>query len=176
MIAQKKLKTRDIIIAAIGNLPEWFATPDIVKITGISTNPISSALGRMVDSDELERKQTNRNGKNGVMYWYRATAKLGKRERRSHQVEPKVVDMSAVNIFVEIMKKGHDEDFVDKLPAVATGAIPGSPEKVEVMRQRVERGESPNHPGDLRGGSQLGAIPRFAIRVSGVGGIREVGA
>lgn len=33
-------------------------------------------------------------------------------------------------------------------PAEATDAIPGTPEKVEVLRRRVERGEGLWHPGD----------------------------
>ena len=33
-------------------------------------------------------------------------------------------------------------------PSEPTQAKPGSPEKIEVMRQRVERGESPFHPDD----------------------------
>lgn len=33
-------------------------------------------------------------------------------------------------------------------PAVPTEALPGTPEKVEVMRQRLERGEALYHPED----------------------------
>lgn len=37
-----------------------------------------------------------------------------------------------------------------KVPASPTTAAPGTAEKVEVMRQRVERGEMPCHPMDAK--------------------------
>jgi hypothetical protein len=54
------------------------------------------------------------------------------------------------NLFRTIARYGHDEDFQDREPAESTSAAPGSPEKVEVMRRRVERGEALCHPCDNR--------------------------
>ncbi len=54
------------------------------------------------------------------------------------------------NIFKALIVYGHDEDFQDREPAESTSAAPGSPEKVEVMRRRVERGEALTHPCDNR--------------------------
>jgi hypothetical protein len=39
---------------------------------------------------------------------------------------------------------------VPPLPPFATSAWPGSPQKIEVMRQRVAAGFQPHHPADLR--------------------------
>lgn len=41
------------------------------------------------------------------------------------------------------------EPWMGKLPAVPTDALPGTPEKVEVMARRVARGESCFHPDDI---------------------------
>ena len=43
---------------------------------------------------------------------------------------------------------GHDEDFEPQPAAERTAARPGSPEKIEVMRRRVARGEALFHPDD----------------------------
>lgn len=39
---------------------------------------------------------------------------------------------------------------VGRLPSCPTSALPGTAEKVEVMRQRVERGELAFHPADAK--------------------------
>ncbi|MBM4001536.1 MAG: hypothetical protein FJ297_18720 [Planctomycetes bacterium] len=46
------------------------------------------------------------------------------------------------NVFEAILKYGHDEDFVpsDFCEFEPTDAPAGSPEKIEVLRQRVESG------------------------------------
>jgi len=40
------------------------------------------------------------------------------------------------------------ESYKAKIPSEPTSHLPGSDEKIEVMRARVERGESPFHPDD----------------------------
>lgn len=66
------------------------------------------------------------------------------------------------NVFEAILKYGHDEDF---LPAdeqdgfEATDAPAGSPEKIEILRRRVEQGQPLWHREDRRDYSGLsGAI------------------
>jgi hypothetical protein len=45
------------------------------------------------------------------------------------------------NVFEAILKYGHDEDFVpDTANFVPTDAPAGSPEKIEILRRRVEMG------------------------------------
>lgn len=44
------------------------------------------------------------------------------------------------NVFQEILKKGYDDDFIPQECFVPTDALPGSFEKIEVFRQRLEQG------------------------------------
>lgn len=44
------------------------------------------------------------------------------------------------NIFQEILKKGYDDDFIPQECYFPTDALPGSFEKIEVFRQRLEQG------------------------------------
>ncbi|MCL5459717.1 hypothetical protein M3M33_13865, partial [Loigolactobacillus coryniformis] len=50
--------------------------------------------------------------------------------------------------FQALMTAGHDEDFEPTTYGPRTLAGPGSLEKVEVMRRRVELGQHLFHPGD----------------------------
>ena len=52
------------------------------------------------------------------------------------------------NIFNAILLVGHDEDFFEVAALQPTDHPPGSVGKVEAMRERVERGQSPFHPDD----------------------------
>jgi hypothetical protein len=56
------------------------------------------------------------------------------------------------NVFQFIAERGHDEDFEPRPAIVATSALPGSLDKVETIRARLERGESLWHPQDTVGG------------------------
>jgi hypothetical protein len=56
--------------------------------------------------------------------------------------------MNDHNIFQELASKCHDEDFVPASQPVPTGAVPGSPEKIEVLARRAARGEALWHPDD----------------------------
>jgi hypothetical protein len=49
---------------------------------------------------------------------------------------------NAKNVFEAILKFGHDEDFApaESTEFVPTDAPAGSPEKIEVLRRRVEQG------------------------------------
>jgi hypothetical protein len=47
-----------------------------------------------------------------------------------------------VNVMDALAQVGHDEDFQDRPASMPTNEPPGSREKIEVMRGRVERGES----------------------------------
>jgi hypothetical protein len=53
-----------------------------------------------------------------------------------------------MNIFQALMTVGHDEDFEPATSGPRTLAAPGSFEKVEVMRRRIELGQKLFHPGD----------------------------
>jgi len=55
-----------------------------------------------------------------------------------------------VNLFKSILAVGHDEDFRPPFPAVPTRAAPGSLEKIEVLRMRIERGQELFHDADER--------------------------
>lgn len=55
-------------------------------------------------------------------------------------------------------------------PAFPTFALPGSKEKLEVMIERVEHGESPHHPNDARDtddGPGLDAMLALGVDVCG---------
>jgi len=54
------------------------------------------------------------------------------------------------NVFEAILKYGHDEDFIPNAgdEFIPTEAPAGSAEKIEVLAQRVERGEPLWHPKD----------------------------
>lgn len=54
------------------------------------------------------------------------------------------------NVYDRILLFGHDEDFVPWRQSTPTDARPGSPEKIEVLRQRVLRGEPLFHPRDAQ--------------------------
>jgi hypothetical protein len=57
---------------------------------------------------------------------------------------------STSNVFEAILKYGHDEDFVPEASVEfqATDAPAGSPEKIEVLRQRIEMGQPLWHDSD----------------------------
>ena len=53
-------------------------------------------------------------------------------------------------VHTDLMLRGHDEDFADVSAAWPTDALCGSAEKIEVLRARVELGQSLWHPSDNR--------------------------
>lgn len=72
-------------------------------------------------------------------------------------------------VFSDLSNYGHDEDF-HALPATtSTSAECGSREKVEVMRRRVEQGQSPFHELDNRA-----VVPPRWVPHDQVPGIREL--
>jgi len=54
-------------------------------------------------------------------------------------------------VHTDLMLRGHDEDFMPVPAQWATDALCGSSEKIEVLRARVELGQSLWHPNDNRG-------------------------
>lgn len=102
---------------------------------------MSSVLKRMVRGNELDRRRTNFG-----RYQYKITG----------LVDGRVVNFrrdgvgDTRNIFQEIIRKGHDEDFVPKPNShfFATDAAPGSQEKIEVLRHRVNMGYPLWHEND----------------------------
>ena len=60
------------------------------------------------------------------------------------------VDMVTRNVFQVILESGHDEDFapLESMEFSATDAPAGSAEKIEVLAQRIMRGEPLWHPED----------------------------
>ena len=52
------------------------------------------------------------------------------------------------NVFEAIMRLGHDEDFTPATEAEPTKHVPGSLAKIEVLDQRVARGQPLWHPDD----------------------------
>lgn len=53
-------------------------------------------------------------------------------------------------IHTDLLIYQHDEDFEHRPASWSTAALAGSRAKIEVMRLRVEIGESPHHPSDNR--------------------------
>jgi len=53
-----------------------------------------------------------------------------------------------VNLFEHILHCGDDRDFSPRPAAEPTTARPGTPEKIEVMAARLQRGEEIFHPDD----------------------------
>ena len=51
-------------------------------------------------------------------------------------------------VHTDLLLRGHDEDFMPTMARWPTDALAGSAEKIEVMRLRVEVGESLWHPCD----------------------------
>jgi hypothetical protein len=64
--------------------------------------------------------------------------------------QPNNISGEPKNVFEAILKYGHDEDFNPKPSPTfeATDAPAGSPEKIEILRQRVELGQPLWHNGD----------------------------
>jgi len=60
---------------------------------------------------------------------------------------PKRMAQAPKTVFDAISQYGHDEDYRPVL-GVSTDLAPGSPEKIELMRARVDRGEAVFHPFD----------------------------
>lgn len=56
--------------------------------------------------------------------------------------------LKPATVFEAIVLVGHDEDFQGRKGQAATTAAPGSREKLEILRQRIERGEELFHPDD----------------------------
>jgi len=52
------------------------------------------------------------------------------------------------NVLDEIRVKGHDQDFEPKPASEPDDHMPQSPERIEALRRRVERGEELTHPDD----------------------------
>ena len=52
------------------------------------------------------------------------------------------------NVFEAIMRLGHDEDFTPATDAEPTTHVPGSLKKIEVLAERVRRGQPLWHPDD----------------------------
>lgn len=159
MIAQKKkkLSITEQIRIVIKVLPEWFTTTDVSDNMVCTLNTARNAVYRMHELGELERSEgVDKIGRFGRGYRFRATANIGNPIK--HGVVPPVYP-EGCNIFQEILRKGHDEDFEPSPAKFSTGELPGSQGKIEVLRRRVELGESLWHPDDLVHGTQLGKIP-----------------
>ncbi len=65
------------------------------------------------------------------------------------------------NVFEAILKYGHDEDFLPELEQDGfdpTDAPAGSPEKIEILRRRVEQGQPLWHQEDRRDYSGLSGV------------------
>lgn len=60
------------------------------------------------------------------------------------------VSKSDDSIFGDLLRKGHDEDFEPKRFGSPTSYAPGSVGKVEVLSERLVRGEELFHPDDER--------------------------
>ena len=65
------------------------------------------------------------------------------------------------NVFEAILKYGHDEDFLPDVEQDGfdpTDAPAGSPEKIEILRRRVEQGQPLWHQEDRRDYSGLSGV------------------
>lgn len=65
------------------------------------------------------------------------------------------------NVFEAILKYGHDEDFLPDVEQEGfdpTDAPAGSPEKIEILRRRVEQGQPLWHQEDRRDYSGLSGV------------------
>lgn len=152
------------ILESAKNLNRWFTAQEMAELLHGNRNTIRGNLADMYVDGDMERGDLHRTSKFNKTYLYRASFKK--------PAEPKPQALSK-NIFQAILQSGHDEDFAHKPATEATGAIPGSREKVEVMRRRVEMGQNPCHPQDVRG-TKLGPEPSGNYKCeSGIGNIRE---
>jgi DNA-binding HxlR family transcriptional regulator len=167
--------TRSLIVQAIRSLPEWFTIWQLSEATGgTCRKTLTSQLARMVNHGEIERGNYAKGLPKGKAFrFYRATERLGESVGKTYGVCYRVaIEENQHNIFVELIERGHDEDFIDREPAESTSAAPGSPEKVEVMRRRVERGEALCHPCDNRqilvpNGSEPSEVEPVSTRIGG---------
>ena len=54
------------------------------------------------------------------------------------------------NVFEQIVKHGNDAGWEPPRESEPTNALPGSEEKIEVMAERLRRGETLLHPDDVK--------------------------
>ena len=156
------MQTRKQIADAIKYLPEWFTSRDVSDASGVALAIVQHHLHRMGRDKELETRGLVYSSKFGRMKQWKLAKEI--RTTRKPIAGDDYLDVlreagTSNNIFLSILKFGHDEDFEPRQPFMPTNHLPGSGEKVEVMRRRVERGEALWHKDDVVGGVQLGKIP-----------------
>ena len=148
--------TRSLVVQAIRTINGNFTSQDLIDKLEMRASLVQTCLSRLQAYGEIVCVGRRRSI---VQNWvscrvYQATDKLGIVRRTA---KSPVYDKSNVgtvdNIFKALIVYGHDEDFIDREPESSTNHAPGTPEKIEVMRLRIERGESPNHPLDVRVGA-----------------------
>jgi hypothetical protein len=142
MIAQSTPPTELKILAARQKLPTWFGTIDMAEAARICRASASLYMRRMERAGRLEK---------GDRIW--TSPKTSYHLYRFVDVVPVVVPKpkpAPRNLFEAIIQLGHDEDWnpVGDSRFVGTGAPPGSNEKIEVLRRRVELGHPLWHPDD----------------------------
>ena len=148
--------TRSLIVQAIRSLPEWFTVYQLSVATGGTPyRTLTSQLARMQSLGEIERGHYEKGLRKGKSFrYYRATERLGESVGKTYGVcYQAAIRDNCHNIFVELIERGHDEDFVHREPSESTHYPPGSQGKIEVMAARVGRGESPYHPNDVKVGA-----------------------
>jgi hypothetical protein len=141
MIAAIPTKTEIKIIDALPKMPTWFTVDDISATARIPKQTASlyakemSRAGKLVRGDRIWTKR------NTFSYLYRAATAV---------VQIPIERPKPRNLFEAIMQQGHDEDWNPEGDSrfVGTGAEPGSDEKIEILRSRVELGHPLWHPDD----------------------------
>lgn len=135
------VSNRERVVAAIKTIPEWFTVKEMCEMTCIAKNTIRETLARLANDGQLERAPRY---STAVAVKYRATDRLGQTiAKRMEETRSDVVVMAGpANIFRAIIEVGHDEDFIPRgdYRFIATGAAPGSQEKIEILKRRVELG------------------------------------
>ena len=150
------------------NVRDWFDTRDVAALMQKPHGTIRAYIFELFREGYLERE--NRTKKHaGKNYVYRATgAKPVKIEAPNPSIRP-----YGENLYQAIIRIGHDEDF-EPLPAeLPTGALPGSDEKIAIMRRRIELGQAIHHDLDARCYKIAGEDHNSKTVGIGYGGIRE---
>ncbi len=132
MISLRPNKTEQKIIEALPKLPLWFTSTQVSETAIIPLSTTKTTLRLMVERGFIERGERVYISRNASSFLYSAPRLMPEIK------EPK----KPRNLFEAIIQYGHDEDWTPKGDHrfVGTGAAPGSEEKIEVLRRRVELG------------------------------------
>jgi hypothetical protein len=119
--------------------PKTFRSADVSRYFGIPLQTASNLLAGLRAKGRLVIDRTEKSGRATINLYIWA----------GNVPETSTPANGVHNIFNYLAARGYDDDFEpDRLPAMPTAEKPGSLEKINVLRRRLEAGEDLKHPFD----------------------------